>query len=282
MMKKITVIGSNNGQDESNANPASIYKLPTFPTQKSKASKAAAAPSDVALRAVSGDRQEQYDDAPAEDFTETEWQEVKKRFRDFDLDGNGSIEVEEFVTLCEHIGLARDRAVGLSLLYDEDGDGMIDFREFAKRDIVEDLNEATQKEKATVGKLQESDEDHNTHHNTHVNVAKILQVVRAKMDNSKIAFAFGRYLIFVIIYVYVAFHQRSPQDAVYFNAGLQNYFVGSQYRPPNGQGLYTLMDITTVEGERRSSFSLSLSLSLPSLPPSLMSLSCFPLLWSSQ
>jgi hypothetical protein len=247
-MNRITVLGKNNGQDDSSANPTEhAYKLPSIPTQNPKIAKAASSGSAARRASLKG----------ADDFTEDEMNEIRKRFKDFDLDQNGVLEAEEFITLCEHIGLARDRALRLSIMYDEDGDGVIDFSEFLKRDILTDLVAATEKGKRSLTgfEAEEKEDDSDERNKTHVNVAKILQVVRAKMDNSKIAFAFGRYLVFVILYVYVAFHHRSPSDSVRLNSALTNYFVTSQYRDPRAQGLYTLLDITTVE--RKCIFALS-------------------------
>jgi len=242
---KISVAGANNGYDDSgthNGAGTASYKVPL----QGSPSAAAAAKAKAALD-VSNMPEQEVEFQP-EQFTNDEWDEIRRQFSDFDLDGNGYIEIEEFIGLCTQVGLSRERAEKLSMMYDEDGDGVIDFSEFAKRDVVGDLQQAVEDSKPKL-EAQEPEEiraglGENT---SHVNVAKILQVVRAKIDNSKIAFAFGRYMLYVCIYIYVVMYQRNPQDSLRISTSLRNYFVGSEYLAPNGMETKSLMDIVTVE-----------------------------------
>lgn len=245
-MDGLHVYGAKNGYDDSGAHNGSKmgneYKLP---------SNVAAPPPGGA----DGDEHDRLGDVlefTPESFSNDEWDEIKRQFQDFDLDGNGFIEVEEFIQLCEHIGLSRDRAIKLSILYDEDGDGVIDFKEFAKHDIVNDLKEAVENQDPVekLGMLDAHDgiHDSGTNVHTHVNVAKILQVVRAKIDNSNIAFAFGRYCLFTVLYIYVAMLQKNPADSERFVNSLNNYFKGSMYRTKDGMQLKNFESIVSVEG----------------------------------
>jgi len=259
-MERLHVYGAKNGYDDSGAHNGAKargdeYKLPSV---------VAAPPPDGA----GGDEQDLGDvlEFTPESFSNDEWEEIKRQFQDFDLDGNGFIEVEEFIQLCEHIGLSRDRAIKLSILYDEDGDGVIDFKEFAKHDIVSDLKDAVENQDPVekLGMLDAHDgnpNDTGVDMTSHVNVAKILQVVRAKIDNSNIAFAFGRYCLFTVLYVYVAMMQKSPADSERYVNSLKNYFVGSMYRTRDGMELKHFEGIVSVEGVRAHSYQF--------LPPTL-------------
>lgn len=58
--------------------------------------------------------------------------DIRKAFQDFDQDGNGKIDLVEFRTLVENLGMKLDRAEAEQLFdsIDEDETGLIDFEEF--------------------------------------------------------------------------------------------------------------------------------------------------------
>ena len=81
-----------------------------------------------------------------------------------------------------------------------------------------------------------------------VNVGKIRRIVKAKIDNSKLAFSFLRYFCFLCIYCAAVILQREPQNTVGMTAALTNYFLAYQYRDPDSFDLKSFMDIQTIGG----------------------------------
>ena len=83
-----------------------------------------------------------------------------------------------------------------------------------------------------------------------VNVAKIRRIVKAKIDNSKLAFSFLRYFCFLCIYCAAVILQREPQNTIGITASLTNYFLAYDYRDPDSFDLKNFMDIQTTQGIR--------------------------------
>jgi hypothetical protein len=83
----------------------------------------------------------------------------------------------------------------------------------------------------------------------YVNVAKIRRIVKAKIDNSKLAFSFLRYFCFLCIYCAAIILQREPQNTIGMTAALTNYFLAYRYRDPNSFDLKSFTDIQTTTGD---------------------------------
>ena len=125
---------------------------------------------------------------------------------------------------------------------DDDGDGNITFTEFMSHDVLHLLTDAVHKTNQAKNEKLESKEAR-----THVNVGRIVEVAKAKTERSRLAYALLRYIVFLFVYSFVIIQQRAPQNAMDMRAALKNYFVGAQYRVPNGYELKSWLDIKTHE-----------------------------------
>ena len=134
---------------------------------------------------------------------------LRSEFDVFDVDGNGTIEGREFVEICLKLGLEMRTVNALLEEFDDDVDGKISLEEYSRHDVVNHLMEAVRKQNFERDKTAL-----NMEMRTHVNVGRIIDVVRAKMDNSKLAFQFMFHLAFLCIYVFVVIEQRAPKDAM--------------------------------------------------------------------
>jgi hypothetical protein len=134
---------------------------------------------------------------------------LRSEFDVFDVDGNGTIEGREFVEICLKVGLKERTANALLEEFDDNIDGKISMEEYVRHDVVNHLVDAIRKQNLERDKTAMSKEMR-----THVNVGRIIDVVRAKMDKSKLAFQFMFHLAFLCIYVFVVIEQRAPKDAM--------------------------------------------------------------------
>ena len=134
---------------------------------------------------------------------------LRSEFDVFDVDGNGTIEGREFVEICLKVGLKERTANALLEEFDDNIDGKISMEEYVRHDVVNHLVDAIRKQNLERDKTAMSKEMR-----THVNVGRIIDVVRAKMDNSKLAFQLMFHLAFLCIYVFVVIEQRAPKDAM--------------------------------------------------------------------
>ena len=134
---------------------------------------------------------------------------LRAQFDVFDTDGNGTIESREFVEICLKLGLEMRTVNALLEEFDDDVDGKISLEEYSRHGVVNHLMEAVRKQNFERDKTAL-----NMEMRTHVNVGRIIDVVRAKMDNSKLAFQFMFHLAFLCIYVFVVIEQRAPKDAM--------------------------------------------------------------------
>eukprot|EP00961_Rhodomonas_salina_P049233 661033-Rhodomonas_salina.1 len=130
------------------------------------------------------------------------------------------------------MGIDEQKAEELRRKADADSDGFVDFNEFLKLDVVGEVLRSYRE-----ARQAKENEARQAEARTHVNVARILSVVRAKIDNSRLAFSFARYLVFLILYTTVVLLQRAPIESVTMSAALQNYFVASKFRDPTGYQL---------------------------------------------
>lgn len=134
---------------------------------------------------------------------------LQAQFDVFDADGNGYIEAKEFLEICEQLGLPQRKAQAILDDVDEDKDDKISLEEYMSHGVLNHLSDALRAQRKIHDKqLQDSEA------RTHVNVKKIIDVVRAKMENSRLAFAFIRHVTFTFIYAFVIIHQRAPKDAM--------------------------------------------------------------------
>mmetsp|Transcript_12990 Transcript_12990/g.25934 ORF Transcript_12990/g.25934 Transcript_12990/m.25934 type:complete len:803 (+) Transcript_12990:147-2555(+) len=175
-------------------------------------------------------------------YSEEDIRLFKQQFDVFDTDGSGKIDEKEFVLCCTRMGMDEAKALQLKEQADTDDDGFVDFQEFLKLDVVGQVLRTFRSQRQ--GREQQAAKAESQ---THVNVARIVSVVRAKIDNSRLAFSFARYLCFLILYAAVVLLQRAPIESMSMSAALQNYFVGSQYHTPNGYELKGWLDIRTLD-----------------------------------
>ena len=140
---------------------------------------------------------------------EAEMAHLRSQFDVFDIDGNGTIEGREFVEICQKMGLEMRTTNALLEEFDDNVDGKISLEEYSRHDVVNHLMEAVRKQNFEREKTALHMEMR-----THVNVGRIIDVVRAKMDNSKLAFQLMLHLAFMCIYVFVVIEQRAPRDAM--------------------------------------------------------------------
>ena len=134
---------------------------------------------------------------------------LQAQFDVFDTDGSGFIDAHEFISICEQLGLPRHKAQALLDEVDDDQDGRISQEEYMSHEVLNHLSDALRvQKKIQEKKVQEREA------RTHVNVKKIVDVVRAKMDNSQLAYAFLRHVTFTFIYAFVIIHQRAPKDSM--------------------------------------------------------------------
>jgi hypothetical protein len=134
---------------------------------------------------------------------------LQAQFDVFDADGSGFIEGHEFTEICERLGIPLRKANELLEEIDDDHDGKITFEEYMGHGVLNHLTEALREQKKKRDKEVQERESR-----THVNVKKILDIVRAKMENSRLAHAFLRHVTFTLIYAFVIIHQRAPRDAM--------------------------------------------------------------------
>ena len=134
---------------------------------------------------------------------------LRSQFDVFDIDGNGTIEGREFVEICLKLGLEMRTVNALLEEFDDNVDGKISLEEYSRHDVVNHLMEAVRKQNFERDKTAL-----NMEMRTHVNVGRIIDVVRAKMDNSKLAFQLMFHLSFLCIYIFVVIEQRAPKDAM--------------------------------------------------------------------
>lgn len=167
---------------------------------------------------------------------------LKVQFQVFDQDNSGYIDAEEFISLCTKVGLQEQTALAIVAEIDDDQDGKISFDEFMGHRVLNHITDALRQQKKEKN-LSIADQESRTH----VNIGRIVDIVRAKMDNSKLALSFMRHIAFLAIYSFVIIAQRAPKDAMSMRAGLKNYFVGSSYRVPDGYELKTWMDIRSLD-----------------------------------
>jgi hypothetical protein len=134
---------------------------------------------------------------------------LRSQFDVFDIDGNGTIEGREFVEICLKLGLDMRTVNALLEEFDDNVDGKISLEEYSRHDVVNHLMEAVRKQN-----FEREKTVLNMEKRTHVNVGRIIDVVRAKMDNSKLAFQLMFHLSFLCIYIFVVIEQRAPKDAM--------------------------------------------------------------------
>mmetsp|Transcript_26615 Transcript_26615/g.67627 ORF Transcript_26615/g.67627 Transcript_26615/m.67627 type:complete len:727 (-) Transcript_26615:116-2296(-) len=77
------------------------------------------------------------------------------------------------------------------------------------------------------------------------NIVKVLDVVREKKKNSKMAFSLMRYVVFIGIYLFVVITQRNAWDAESMYGALGDYMTGA-YRDPTSLELLSFGDLTTT------------------------------------
>jgi Ca2+-binding EF-hand superfamily protein len=148
--------------------------------------------------------------AGSHDLDANEVAHLKAQFEVFDADGSGEIEAAEFINICLKLGLSERTAVALVAEIDDDQDGKISLEEYMSHDVVNHLTEAVRKKKSESDKLVADKEMR-----THVNVGRIVDIVRAKLDNSALAFSFLRHLAFMVLYTFIVIQQRAPKDSMY-------------------------------------------------------------------
>lgn len=138
-----------------------------------------------------------------------ELENLKAQFEVFDTDSSGEIEAEEFVGICLKLGISEQAAKVMVADIDDNQDGKITFEEYMSHSVLSRLSEAVRQTKRTKDKYTAEKEAR-----THVNIARIVDIVRAKLDNSKLAFSFLRQIVFLVIYSLVVISQRAPKDAM--------------------------------------------------------------------
>ena len=89
------------------------------------------------VNAGDSDANESYDLAKKYDITPPQVDKIKKRFNEFDLDGSGKIDYNEFLQMLCYVlraknptDVSEDRAQRFWQEIDEDGSGEIEFEEF--------------------------------------------------------------------------------------------------------------------------------------------------------
>mmetsp|Transcript_46808 Transcript_46808/g.111441 ORF Transcript_46808/g.111441 Transcript_46808/m.111441 type:complete len:812 (-) Transcript_46808:151-2586(-) len=175
-------------------------------------------------------------------ISEKEIENMKQQFQLLDADGSGTLDHEEFIQLGRKAGLPLDKLEQLILVVDKNHDGVISFSEFVSGDVIYEVRKLIGEQRALARKellLKES--------RTHVNILKLLQVVRLKIENSKRAYEFGAYLIFLLVYCVAVLMQRAPFQSMMLSASLSNYFIGSAYRVPYANELKDFMGIRTTQ-----------------------------------
>ena len=135
---------------------------------------------------------------------------MQAQFDVFDADASGFIEASEFISICDELGIPLRKANELVEEIDDDHDGKITLEEYMTHGVLNHLSEALRLQKKKHDKAEQERESR-----THVNVKKILDVVRAKMENSRLAYAFLRHVTFTLIYAFVIIHQRAPKDSMW-------------------------------------------------------------------
>jgi len=138
-----------------------------------------------------------------------EIENLRAQFEAFDTDSSGEIEAEEFLEICLKLGLSEKAALGLVAEIDDNQDGKITFEEYMNHDVLNHLAEAVRQKNKAKDKVVADKESR-----THVNVGRIVDIVRAKLDNSTLAFSFMRHVVLLCIYSFVVISQRAPQNAM--------------------------------------------------------------------
>uniref|UniRef100_A0A6T8KEF1 Uncharacterized protein n=2 Tax=Hemiselmis andersenii TaxID=464988 RepID=A0A6T8KEF1_HEMAN len=77
------------------------------------------------------------------------------------------------------------------------------------------------------------------------NIVKVLEIVREKKKNSKMAFSLMRYVVFIALYLTVVVTQRNAWSAQSMYSAIEGYMLGA-YRDTTSLELLTFEDLTTT------------------------------------